>query len=134
MPHSFEELAMRVHDLEIQIARHRSYLSSDLRDKKDPKKEIKKDGKSGMPKDVMTISIVPAKITFQKSGSNPSPKPKSEFRPNKVQVQRKGLLTLKELEEKEYLFLYSEISGILNQLLKQKIIKLPVLKRPEETG
>ncbi|KAL2513308.1 Uncharacterized protein Adt_18908 [Abeliophyllum distichum] len=46
MPHSFEELAMRAHDLEIQIARYESYLPSDLSDKKDPKKEIKRDGKS----------------------------------------------------------------------------------------
>ncbi|KAL2486805.1 Uncharacterized protein Adt_31561 [Abeliophyllum distichum] len=47
MPHSFKELATRAHDLEIQIARHRSYLPSDVHDKKDPKKKIKRDGKSG---------------------------------------------------------------------------------------
>ncbi|KAL2532953.1 Uncharacterized protein Adt_06304 [Abeliophyllum distichum] len=46
MPHSFEELATRARDLEIEIARYGSYLPSDLRDKKDPKKEIKRAGKS----------------------------------------------------------------------------------------
>ncbi|KAL2487057.1 Retrotrans gag domain-containing protein [Abeliophyllum distichum] len=134
MPHSFEELATRAHDLEIQIARHGSYLPSDVRDKKDPKKEIKRDVKAGKPKEAMTIFTVPAKGTFQKSGSNLSPKPKPELKPNKVQVQRKGLLTLKELEEKEYPFSDSEVSGILDQLLEQKIIELPAPKRPEEAG
>ncbi|KAL2525808.1 Uncharacterized protein Adt_10862 [Abeliophyllum distichum] len=82
----------------------------------------------------MTIFTVPAKITFQKSGSNPGPKPKSEFRHNKVQVQSKGLLTLKELEEKEYPFSDSEVFRILDQLPEQKIIELPTPKRPEEVG
>ncbi|KAL2532074.1 Uncharacterized protein Adt_05425 [Abeliophyllum distichum] len=134
MPHSFEELATRAHDLELHIARHKSYLPSDVRDKKDPKKEIKRDVKEGKPKEAMTIFTVPAKITFQKSGSNLGPKPKPELRPNKVQVQRKGLLTLKELEEKEYPFSDSEISGILDQLIEQKIIELPEPKKPEEAG
>ncbi|KAL2532654.1 Retrotrans gag domain-containing protein [Abeliophyllum distichum] len=134
MPYSFEELATRAHDLEIQIARHGSYLPSDIRDKKDPKKEIKRDVKAGKPKEAMTIFTVPAKITFQKSGSNLGPKPKPELKPNKVQVQRKGLLTLKELEEKEYPFSDSEVSGILDQLLEQKIIELPAPKRSEEAG
>ncbi|KAL2466436.1 Uncharacterized protein Adt_42287 [Abeliophyllum distichum] len=120
MPHSLKELAMHAHVKKIQIARHGSYLLSDLRDKKDPKKEIKRDGKSGKPKEAMTISIVLAKITFQKSGSNPSPKPKLKFRPNKVQVQRKGFLTLKELEEKEYSFSDSEVSRILDNSLNKR--------------
>ncbi|KAL2472530.1 Uncharacterized protein Adt_40666 [Abeliophyllum distichum] len=110
MPHSFQELATRAHDLEIQIARHGSYLPSNVRDKKNPKKKIKRDG------------------------LNPGSNPKPEFRPNKVQVQRKGLLTLKELEEKEYPFSDSEVSGILDQLFEQKVIELPPPKRPEEAG
>ncbi|KAL2491905.1 Uncharacterized protein Adt_27533 [Abeliophyllum distichum] len=134
MPYSFEELATRAHDLEIQIARHGSYLPSDLRDKKDQKKEIKRVGKSGKPKEAMTISTVPTKITFQKPGSNPYPKPKLEFRPNKVQVQRKGLHTLKELKENKYPFSDSQVSGILDQLLKQKIIELSIPTRLEEAG
>ncbi|KAL2486366.1 Cornifin domain-containing protein [Abeliophyllum distichum] len=69
MPHSFEELATRAHDLEIQIARHGSYLPSDVRDKKDPKKEIKRDVKADKPKEAMTIFTVPSKITFQKSAA-----------------------------------------------------------------
>ncbi|KAL2497497.1 Retrotrans gag domain-containing protein [Abeliophyllum distichum] len=134
MPHSFEELATRAHDLEIQIARHGSYLPSDVRDKKYPKKKIKRDVKAGKPKEAMTIFTVPSKITFQKSGSNLGPKPKPELKPKKVQVQRKGLLTLKELEEKEYPFSDSGVYGILDQLLEQKIIELPAPKRPEEAG
>ncbi|KAL2498371.1 Uncharacterized protein Adt_23921 [Abeliophyllum distichum] len=75
---------------EIQIARHESYLPSDVRDKKDPKKEIKIYVKAGKPKEAMTIFTVPTKITFQKSGSNLDPKSKPKLRPNKVQVQKEG--------------------------------------------
>lgn len=38
-------------------------------------------------------------------------------------------MTLKELEEKEYPFLDSKVSGILDQLLEQKIIELPTPKK-----
>ncbi|KAL2532882.1 hypothetical protein Adt_06233 [Abeliophyllum distichum] len=58
MPHSFEELATRTHDLEIQIARYESYLPSDLRDKKDPKKETR-----GM------VSQLPSEEVFCVKGS-----------------------------------------------------------------
>lgn len=43
-------------------------------------------------------------------------------------------MTFKELEQKEYPFSDSEFSGILDQLLEQKIIELPAPKRPEEVG
>ncbi|KAL2466283.1 hypothetical protein Adt_42134 [Abeliophyllum distichum] len=87
-----------------KIARHRSYLSGNLRDKKDPKNEIKRDGKSG---------------------SNLGPKLKSEFRPNKAQVQKKGLLTLKEIKENDHPvekhFLLKDLIVLLD---KQNKIKL----------
>lgn len=38
-------------------------------------------------------------------------------------------MTLKELEEKKYPFLDSKVSGILDQLLEQKIIELPTPKK-----
>jgi hypothetical protein len=38
MPFTFEQLAIRAYDLEIQIARHLSYFISDPRDKKETKK------------------------------------------------------------------------------------------------
>lgn len=132
MPHSFEELATRTHDLELQIARHGSYLPSDPRDKKDPKKEIKKEVNAVKSKEAMTISTAPTKIAFQRSSSNP--KSRLGFRPNKGQVQSRGHVTLKELEEKEYPFSDAEVPEILDQLLEQKIIELPVSKRPEEAG
>ncbi|KAL2527171.1 Uncharacterized protein Adt_12225 [Abeliophyllum distichum] len=109
----FEELATRVHDLKIHIARHGSYLPSNLCDKKDPKKEIKRGGKLCKPKETMTISIAPAKIIFQKPGSNPGPKPKLEFRPNKVTPKEES----SDSEENDYLFSNYEVSRILDQLL-----------------
>lgn len=41
---------------------------------------------------------------------------------------------MKELEEKEYAFSDSEIFGILDQLIEQKIIELPAPKKTEEVG
>ncbi|GAV81272.1 Cornifin domain-containing protein, partial [Cephalotus follicularis] len=37
---SFEELATRAHNLELQIARHRSHFPSESREKKEPKKDV----------------------------------------------------------------------------------------------
>ena len=42
--------------------------------------------------------------------------------------------TLKEMEERTYPFPDSDVSGILDDLLKKKIIKLLECKRPEEIG
>lgn len=80
MPNSFEELATRACDFELQIVRHVSYLLNNPRDKNDPNKEIK-DIKTGKSKEVMTISTILVKIPFQRLSTNP--KPKSVFRPNK---------------------------------------------------
>ena len=42
--------------------------------------------------------------------------------------------TLKELQEKQYLFPNSYLSGMLDDLLKNEIIELLAPKRPEEVG
>ena len=42
--------------------------------------------------------------------------------------------TLKELQERKYPFPDSDLSGMLNDLLENKIIELPEPKRPEEAG
>ncbi|KAL2457319.1 Uncharacterized protein Adt_46411 [Abeliophyllum distichum] len=57
MPHSFKELVTRAHDLEIQITRYESYLPCDLREKKDLKKEIKRDGKSGLTLEAWSTKV-----------------------------------------------------------------------------
>ncbi|KAL0396286.1 UNVERIFIED_CONTAM: hypothetical protein Scaly_0077000 [Sesamum calycinum] len=43
-------------------------------------------------------------------------------------------LTLKELQEKEYPFLDSDVPYIFDELLERKLIELPESKRPEEVG
>ncbi|XP_038717270.1 uncharacterized protein LOC120010560 [Tripterygium wilfordii] len=125
MPHSFEELATRAHDLEIQIARHGSHLPSDPRELK---KEVKKDSKPSRTKESMAVTTDPVKISTQKSKS------KFESKTRKDQTQVKERPTLKQMQEKEYPFADSEVSGILDQLLEQKLIELPTSKRPEEIG
>ena len=42
--------------------------------------------------------------------------------------------TLKELQEKKYLFLNSDLLGMLDDLLEKGVIELPEPKRPEEVG
>ncbi|GAA0140826.1 hypothetical protein LIER_35290 [Lithospermum erythrorhizon] len=43
-------------------------------------------------------------------------------------------LTLKEMQTKEYPFFDSDIPSILEEMLKEKLIKLPKSKRPEEAN
>ncbi|GAV57644.1 LOW QUALITY PROTEIN: hypothetical protein CFOL_v3_01181, partial [Cephalotus follicularis] len=109
MPLSFEELATRAHDLELQIARRRSEFQLSP-EKKELKKYVKKEGKFEKSKEAMTITTSPIQISPKKNGK----------------------LTLKELEEKDYPFLDYEVPDILDQLLKQKVIELPTPKCPEE--
>jgi len=42
--------------------------------------------------------------------------------------------TLKELQAKKYLFPYSDLQGMLEDLLEKGVIQLPKLKRPEQVG
>jgi len=42
--------------------------------------------------------------------------------------------TLKELQEKKYPFLYVDLPGMLDDLLKKGVIQLPEPKRPEDVG
>ena len=41
-------------------------------------------------------------------------------------------LTLKERQEKVYLFFYSDIANMLEQLFEKQLIQLPKYKRPEQ--
>ena len=48
--------------------------------------------------------------------------------------KRNGINPLKEMEERTYPFPNFDVSGMFDDLLENKIIKLPECKRPEEMG
>ncbi|OMP04852.1 hypothetical protein COLO4_09244 [Corchorus olitorius] len=50
------------------------------------------------------------------------------------QDKAKGKSTLKERQEKKYPFPDSDVASMLDELLKSKVIELPEMKRPEESG
>ena len=68
-----------------------------------------------------SLAITTKPIHYKKSAS--LPQEKEQHRP-----------TLKEMEEMTYPFPDSDVSGMLNDLLEKKIIKLLECKRPEEMG
>ncbi|GAV62216.1 LOW QUALITY PROTEIN: hypothetical protein CFOL_v3_05740 [Cephalotus follicularis] len=117
MPHSFEELSTRAHDVELKIARHGSHFPK----KKELKKDVKKEGKSGKSKETMAITTSPVQISVKKQ----NPKPKTEYKATTSQPKKNWKQTLKELEEKDYPFSNSKVPDILDRLLKQKLIELP---------
>ncbi|GKV04930.1 hypothetical protein SLEP1_g17015 [Rubroshorea leprosula] len=129
MPHTFEELATRAHDLEIQIARHGNFLPTNAHDKKESRKDVKKEVKPSKAKETMAVTTAPVKISQQK----PKPNPKQGVKIVEDQGQKKKS-TLKELQQKEYPFADSEVPAIFEQLLALNLIELPAPKRPEEVG
>ncbi|GKV22483.1 hypothetical protein SLEP1_g32351 [Rubroshorea leprosula] len=76
MPHTFEELATRAHDLEIQIASHGNFLPTDARDKKESRKDVKKEVKPSKVKETMAVITALVKISQQKPKPNPKQAPK----------------------------------------------------------
>ncbi|KAL0304876.1 UNVERIFIED_CONTAM: hypothetical protein Sangu_3063800 [Sesamum angustifolium] len=75
----------------------------------------------------MTVNVVSFKL---KITAKDSAAPKNNA-PNE-KLQRK--LTLKEMQEKQYPFLDSNVPEIFDDLLHAKFIKFPEMKRSEEAG
>ncbi|KAL2526441.1 Uncharacterized protein Adt_11495 [Abeliophyllum distichum] len=112
IPHYFEDLATRFDDLKFRLQDTEVTYQVIYVTRKIPRMKSRGMENQVSPKRLRQFPMFP-----QKSGSNLGPKLKSEFRPNKAQVQKKGLLTLTELKENVYPFSDSKVSGILYQLL-----------------
>ena len=77
------------------------------------------------------MNTKPLKISLDTKKSQPK-KASSSF--SSVQDKTKWKVSFKERQEKKYSFFDSDVSSILDELLKSKLIQLPELKRFEEAN
>lgn len=73
----------------------------------------------------MTVTTNPIKSSKRK---------REESKANPSQDKGNAKMSLKDLEVKVHPFLDSDVSGMLNELLQLKLIKLSPSKSPEEMG
>ena len=93
------------------------------------KKDTRRRDKSSKPmvKESMAIAVEPMKISSKENK-------KIEKSASLMQKREKSRLTLKEMEEKMYLFPDADVQGMLEGLLEKNVIKLPECKCLEEIG
>jgi len=127
-PMTFQELVTKAYDMETTIANRRCTPSSSYEFKKD-KGDSKKSYKPPKASTNETMTICTEEPMRISGKSRPEGK-KTSF--SKETIKKRP--TLKELQERKYPFPNSYLSGMLDDLLENKIIELPKPKRPEEAG
>ena len=127
-PRTFQELATKVHDMGMTIANCRGKASPTFEARKE-KGDLKKNVKSSKSSTKESMSVTTSKLfrISRKQGAEEKPRPSTRDAGKKRP-------TLKELQEKKYPFLNSDLLGILDDLLEKGIIELPPSKHLEEAG
>ncbi|KAK2990776.1 hypothetical protein RJ640_012677 [Escallonia rubra] len=125
-PCTFEELATRGHNMEIAIVSHGGNNPPNCDSHEETKKVKWTWGSKVTTEDSMVVTETPLNI------SNKHKNEKKDKKKNQPQGRERQQPKFKELEHKVYPFSDSEVPGILDSLLKHKLIDLPKLKRAEE--
>jgi len=123
---TFQDLATKAHDMEVTIANRRD-SSFSVTESKNDGAEFKKNAKFSTSLIKETITISKASPIQISRGPNPTEKRSAHFNDT---FRRRP--TLKELQQKKYPFPYSNLLGMVDDLLEQGVIQLPEPKRPED--
>ena len=104
--------------MELSLA-SRGEKSLPIAEHRKERKDVKKGDKSSKPmiKESMAITTEPVRIFAKEK--------KDERMKGPSQERERRWLTLKEMEEKTYPFLDSDVPGMLKYLLEKEVIKLP---------
>ncbi|KAM1724359.1 hypothetical protein ACFX11_022811 [Malus domestica] len=84
------------------------------------------------PKEAFTVSTAPVKTASVPIKISSKTKVKEIKRSEPLRTQERYKSTLRELEQKAYPFLDSDMDAMFDDLLEKKVIELPECKRPEE--
>ena len=77
-------------------------------------------------KESINVNLLPAKFT-KKEGTKKNVRMNFQARSNQKSI-------LREMQEKEYPFLDSDVIEIFDEFLELKFIELPEMKQPDEAG
>ncbi|XP_071932994.1 uncharacterized protein [Coffea arabica] len=125
-PETFDELSTKAHKLEINLDGQEPPVPDPHKAKE--RQEARKGGKppfKNEKKEAMATSVMPFKVV-------PKTVRREDNKINTHQEQGKRKPTLKEMQDKEYPFLDSDVSGMFDDLLSINLITLSEMKRPDE--
>jgi len=124
-PRTFQELATKAHDMEATIVSRRD-SSLSFAETKRGRAKVKKNVRCSKKSTLETMTVTKAKLV--RITRKPNSKEKRGM-PFKDTMRRQP--TLKELQEKKYLFPDSDLSGMLDDLVKKGSLNFQSQKGPK---
>ncbi|KAA0068178.1 retrotransposon gag protein [Cucumis melo var. makuwa] len=120
----FEELATRAQDIDLSIANRgaKDFLVQRMKSDKNEIDDTKK----------IAHSVINESMVVQETPLKSFSKRKEIKLERKHDNDEKRHPTLRERQKKVYLFSYSNVADMLEQLIEKQLIRLPEYKRPEQ--